>query len=383
MIGLAPIWFLHYNRPRYGVVRAMRRSGRPNPWWAGLGAYAAYTLSLVDRHFIQAGRLSPVLVGGAPPELDAAVAEPGPLVFLGSHCGSLELAVPALESLGRPVRAVAVRDPAAQMLLDGVGDSAQTVGGARSTIVADGTPAAGLRMLRALKEGDVLAFKADRFLPGSELKQRTQVSLFGADAYLPRGPGEVTRLAKARAWALTVARVGPGRFRLLADEVPTAGLDGASITRGYAAALERHVTAAPDQWFNFFPYWIEDVDALAHHPATVPPGMRAATYGLKGALAAALVAIFLGLADASGGLSAGLAGGLLAGLLGMSLGAARDPAGDRNPVARATAALAPALAMFLVLLSLGDGLNGMALVQAVVAMGIGAVVAGLESRPRR
>lgn len=381
VIGLAPIWFLHYNRPRYGVVRAMRRIGAPQPWWAGLGAYAAYTLALVDRHFIRAGRLTPTLDDAGREGLDAALAQPGPMVFLGSHCGSLELAVPALEAMGRPVRAVAVRDPAAQMLLAGVGDAAADVGGARSTIVADGTPAAGLRMLRALKEGDVLAFKADRYLPRSEEKQRTRVSLFDDDVWLPRGPAEVVRLAKARAWALTVVRTGPGRFRLLADEIPTAGLDGAAIAAGYATALERHVRAAPDQWFNFFPYWIRDVDALAHHPETVPPGMRAASYAIRGALAAAVVAAFLGLVPTGAALTAGLLGGALAGLLGMSLGAERGRDGRRNPVARATGVFGPGLAMFLLVLSLGAALDELALAQASVAMVSGAVVSGIESRP--
>ncbi len=377
VIGLSPMWFLHYNRPRYGVVRAMRWIGVRRPYWGALGAYAAYTLSLVDRYYIQAGRLTPTLAPGGREALDAAVKQEGPLVFLGSHCGSLELAVPALEELGRPVRAVAVPDPSAQQLLDGVGDAARDVGGARSTIVADGTPAAGIRMLKALKAGDVLAFKADRFLPGSELSQRVRVRIFGDEAWLPRGPAEVVRLGGARAWAISVFRVGPGRFRLLADEVDTTSGDAAEITAGYAAALERHVASQPDQWFNFFPYWIEDVAELAHHPETVPPPMRAAFPGLRGAVAAVVVAALLGLAGPGTALTAGVAAGLLAGVLGATLGATVDVARRRNDVARATAAFAPALAVFYLLLHLGPALDPTALAQAVGATLVGAVVSAI------
>jgi predicted LPLAT superfamily acyltransferase len=383
VIGLAPIWFMHYNRPRYGVVLAMRRMGMRFPWWSALGAYTAYTLSLVDRHFIRAGRLTPQLVPGGREGLDAAIAQPGPLVFLGSHCGSLELAVPALESMGRAVMAVAVRDPAAQQLLDGVGDPARSVGGTRATIVADGTPAAGLRMLRALREGDVLAFKSDRCLPGSQEKQLVRASLWGDDVWLPRGPAEIVRLAEARAWTLSVFRVGPGRFRLLADEVPTDSGDSREIAKGFAQRLERHVSTQPNQWFNFFPYWIDDGPALAHVPETVPPGMRAAVYGLRGGLTAGVVAAFLGLSPVGLSLTAGVLGGVLAGLLGMSLGAARDPDGRRNPVARGTAALAPALALFLILLSRGPQLALLTVVQALLAVVFGWAASSFETRAGR
>lgn len=372
VIGLAPIWYLHYNEPRYGVARAMARMGRRWPWWAGLRAYAAYTLALVDRHYVRAGRLTPVVEPEGRAALDAAVADPSPLIFLGSHCGSLEMAVAALEAMGRPVRAVAVRDRSAARLLRGVGDSSQEVGGQRSAIEADGTPGAGLKMLRALRSGDILAFKADRVLPGSPARDRVVVDLFGEPAELPRGPAEVARLAKARAWALSVFRTGPGRFRVHADPVDVDRTDAAATTRSWAALFEEHVRRQPDQWFNFYGWWPRDARELADQPPTVPPGMRAAVPAIRGALVAAVVAVVLGLAPGRVALLAGLQGGLLAGLIGMSFGARVDRHGTRDQVARATSVLGPIFAVGLPLVTIVE-LGPLDLAIATLALVAGAV----------
>lgn len=289
VVGLAPIYFLHHNRPRRSVVRAMERMGLPAPWWRALGAYTQYTLLLVDRHYIAAGRLEPELEWGDPAAfalLAAAVADPAPLVLLGNHLGALEMAVPALQAHGGTVRAVAVQDPGARRLLENVGDPAERVGDG-STIVADGSIQSGLRMLKALRAGEVLAFKADRPLPGS--KDREAVRIFGELAELPRGPEEVARLAKARAIAVSVFRTGPGRFRLLAEDLGVVR-DAGDAVRGYAASLERHARARPSQWFNFYPYWRRDEVELAWMPDIVPPGMRAGFVAVLGAAASTTAA---------------------------------------------------------------------------------------------
>ncbi len=190
-VALSPIYYLHFNPARYGTRLAMARMGLQLPGWRGLFAYANYALTLVDRYYIQAGRRTVSVEG---PDGTAASLAPledflrkaDRLVLLGSHCGALELAAPAMEAAGRRVRAVAVADPGAALLLRGVGDVSEGVGVASRTIVADGTMESGLRMLGALRDGDALSFKADRVLPGNEDKS-DPVDLFGTSVPLPRG----------------------------------------------------------------------------------------------------------------------------------------------------------------------------------------------------
>jgi predicted LPLAT superfamily acyltransferase len=380
VIGLAPIWFLHYNRPRYGVVRAMQRMGARFPWWAALRAYGSYTLSLVDRWYVRAGRAEPILERENEEAIEAAVADRTPLVYLGSHCGSLDIAGPRVARLGRRVRAVALPDPEARQLLDGVGDPSEEVDGCSATIIADGSARAGLRMLKALRAGEILALKADRFLPRSAPKDRIRVPFFGEEIELPCGPAEMVRRTGSSAQAISVFRTGPCRFAMLADPLDVEGKDAEGICLSYAAALERQVGSRPDQWFNFFPYWPADREALAHLPETVPPGMRAGSWAIRGALVTAVLVGLLGLADAGAAAWAGVQGGLLAAILGMSLGAAVDRHGERNAVARATAVLGPVFAAGLPLVALAP-LGALALLKAIVAMVVGVLAGNISRRP--
>ena len=306
VVGLAPIYFMHHNRPRHSVVRAMRRMGLGLPWWRALGAYVQYTLTLVDRHYATAGRLHPRLDrrgGGEVYErLDRKLADGRPLVFLGHHCGALEMAVSALETQGRAVRAVAVQDPPSSRLLEIVGDSARSVGGARRAIVADGTMAAGLKMITALRSGDVLAFKADRALPGAAATHT--ISFFGDRVDLPRGPEEIARLARADVEVLSVFRTGAGRYRVLADPLPIRATSQ-EMVQDFGRIFAQHLREQPNQWFNFFPWWRADRRELASLPSTVPPALRASAAALPGSLAGLLVAagvLLLGAAPVRGAL---------------------------------------------------------------------------------
>ncbi len=382
VIGLAPIWFAHYNRPRLAVVRAMRRMGLRFPFWRALGAYASYTLTLVDRWYVRAGRLEPTLDAGGLAALDRALEDPSPLVLLGSHCGSLEMAGALLASQPRPVRAVALPDPAARQLLDGVGDSSRTVGGDRSTIVADGSARAGLRVLGALRRGEVVAIKADRYIPGAPETDRVEVALFGERAQLPRGPAEVVRLTGSRAYAVSVFRTGPGRYAVLGEEIDVSSGEPARILEGYARILEGHLRTRPDQWFNFFPFWPRDLAELMVHPRTVPPWMRAGSRALRGALVAALVVALTGLAGVGTAMLAGLEGGALAALCGLSFGAWVDREGRRNRAARVAAVLGPIFAAALPLVALPEPGVG-ALFAATAAMVAGAFATSVGSRTSR
>ena len=382
VIGLAPIWFAHYNRPRYAVVRAMRRMGLRHPRWRALGAYASYTLTLVDRWYVRAGRLKPTLDAGGLAALDRALEDPSALVLLGSHCGSLEMAGALLASQPRPVRAVAVPDPAARPLLDGVGDPSRTVGGDRSTIVADGSARAGLKLFAALRRGEVVAIKADRHIPGSPSDARIRMPLFGEPADLPLGPAEVVRLTRARAYAVSVFRTGPGRYSVLGEEIDVSSGDPVRILEGYARILERHLAARPDQWFNFFPLWPRDAEELMVHPRTVPPWMRSGARALRGALVAALVVALVGLAGAGRAMLAGVEGGALAALLGFGFGAHIDVHGARNAAARATAVLGPVFAVGLPLVAIAEP-GAITLMQALAALLAGAAATAIGRPARR
>ena len=367
VLPLVLMWFIHYNRPRVAVRRAMRRMGHRFTLLPALRAYLEYAFVLVERYYLRVGRLRPTMDqrdGRGLALIEEQVRVDGPLVFLGGHCGALEFGAAALEGLGRPVRAVAVRDPGAGALQSGIGDPADRLTGDRATIVADRSIGSGLKMLKALRAGEVLCFKADRVLPGAE-DEAVLAPLFGEAAAFPPGPVKIALTARARAVVVSVFRVGIARYRVDADILDLSSRDPEAITAAYAASLERHVRCNPHHWFNFYPYWASDESEVEAHPEVVPLGARAAEHALWGGLAGSTALVLLDrvvgasllwgapvgaalvdrVVSGVGAVSWGIVAGILAAAVGIALGAQKQPDGRRNGRAYVQALLAPAIAV--------------------------------------
>jgi KDO2-lipid IV(A) lauroyltransferase len=120
-------------------------------------------------------------------------------------------------------------------------------------------PDAGRRVLRALREGAVVAIAADRDLGTPAV----EVTFFGHPARVPSGPATLALLSEAPIVVVTVRRSAPGRFRARSERIEwTAGgdreADVVAITQRIAAALERHIGEAPEQWWGTFqPVWTD------------------------------------------------------------------------------------------------------------------------------
>lgn len=306
-------WYTHFNQPRFAVARAMGRLGCRWPLWTAFKAYAQYAFVLVDRFYVRQGRLRVAVEPEGRDLLATAVEEPGPIVLLGGHCGALEMAMEALEDLGRPVHPVAVADPGAGTLFQGVGDPTRGFGFGRQAIVADGSVASGLRMLQVLRAGEALGFKADRVLPGTAPAEGLEVDFAGAPALLPAGPLRIIGLGKARAVVVSAFRTGPARFELLADAMDVTSKEPAVLGQHFADLLQDHIRRRPDQWFNFYPFWPEDEGPAASLPRTIPPWFRSVW---PGALALAATWLLLvsepSLLDGVSRAAQGLLGVLLA-----------------------------------------------------------------------
>ncbi len=389
-------WFQHFNRPRTSVVLAMRRMGQPRPYWAAYRVFLNYGFMLVERFYTYSGRItlqidqSPAALASAR-VMEEASREPGPLVVLSGHCGAVEHTASVLEGLGRNVRAVAVRDHGAESLLAGVGDPSVRLGAGR-TILADGSLKAGLTMLKALKKGDILAFKADRPLPGAADADVLEVSLFGSPAILPLGPAKLICAARARAVVISVFRTGRASYIALADHLDTSSRDPQVIVRQYAAIQERHLRAHPDQWFNFYPFWPEDEAVVHAMPETVPPAMRGAEPVFVSTLAATLglgvIAYLAAIPGADALLTGWGAVGLgalfaaIASAVSMWAGASVDSRLRYNHVALAATGVSGLLAAGVLALLAPGALTASLLGLAAAAGSFGALMAFLHLRSR-
>jgi len=195
---------------------------------------------------------TPEVVGGAF-EPDRAV------IFVGLHFGAIELpALYLVERSGRTATAPmeTIDDPLLQSWFR------RTRGSVGIRIV--GLTEARRELTGALRRGESVGLVGDRDLTGGGV----DVLLFGAPAPLPAGPGLLAIEAGVPVYVAAVRRTAvPGHYLGRAElvAVPAEGSRRERLTaflQAEAAAFERAVAAAPDQWWAiFFPIWPDLVAA--------------------------------------------------------------------------------------------------------------------------
>ncbi len=123
-------------------------------------------------------------------------------------------------------------------------------------VYADGhDPGTALTLLARLRELGAVAVQLDRAPPSNT---PVDVTMFGANWALPRGPFRLAQAAGAPVIPIFIHRVGYRTYEVVVDPaiaVPRKGGPDAvaSAARSAAASLERFVRAHPDQWFHFQP----------------------------------------------------------------------------------------------------------------------------------
>jgi len=228
------------------------------------------------RYYLEVAR-TPALVGSdlgdrleiETPEVVASAFGAGrPVIFVGLHFGAIEL--PALYLAERVGEAVAPMETVEDA---GLQDwFVRTRGAAGVRIV--GLREARRELLAALHDGISVGLVGDRDLTGGGLP----VTLFGAAANLPLGPAMLAVESGAQLYVVGVRRIGVGRYRGGLDPVavPTEGSRRERVTAamaGLAAAFERVVATAPEQWWAvFFPIWPDLETGPA--PAAAPEAAR-------------------------------------------------------------------------------------------------------------
>lgn len=224
---------------------------------------ARYYLEVARTPALTEGDLARRLVVETPDVVDEAFGSGRAVIFVGLHFGAIEL--PALLLASRVGGAVApmetVDDPGLQDYF------VRTRGAAGVRIV--GLREARRELLAALRDGTSVGLVGDRDLTGGGLP----VTLFGAPANLPLGPAMLAVESGAPLYVAAVRRSGTTRYRgrLEHVEVPAEGSRRERVSAamaGLAAAFERAVEVAPEQWWAvFFPIWPDLETGLAPSPA--------------------------------------------------------------------------------------------------------------------
>ena len=213
---------------------------------------ARYYLEVARAPSLRKGDVVRRMFVETPETVDDAFRSGDPVIFVGLHFGDLEL----------PSRFLAVRVGQAVAPMETIGDPALQAYFER-TRGANGVRIVGLRearreLLGAIRDGVSVGLVGDRDLTGGG----APVTLFGAPATLPLGPALLSVESGAPMYVVGVRRAERGgryRGRLEAIPMPPGGPRRERVmaaTASLAAAFERVIADAPEQWWAvFFPIW--------------------------------------------------------------------------------------------------------------------------------
>jgi KDO2-lipid IV(A) lauroyltransferase len=218
-----------------------------------LRAYRSYARYLVEL----------MQLPGLPPERAGSMLDPDALdivertwqgsnglIFVACHVGNNEAIAAGVGARGWPLSGVA-DDSTFPELFEHLRDERARWG---STVI----PWRNLREVYAvLRRGEMLALLVDwGYRP-----EDVPVRLFGAWTTLPAGPATLAGKTGAVILPVVARRLPDGRFHASTDQpirvASTAPAEILRATQEVAAAIERVIAAAPDQWYSFKPMWPE------------------------------------------------------------------------------------------------------------------------------
>lgn len=223
------------------------------------GQFRAFADAILDKLDVWQGRLtaSDVVIRD-PDDLHAQMRAGRGQILVGSHLGNLEVCRALVERGGQLTLNVLVHTRHAEAfnrILAQAGASRL-----RLIQVSELDAAIMLQLNERIERGEWLAIAGDRVpVRGSRI---VDVDFLGAPAAFPQGPWLLAALLKCPVNVLFCTKID-GRYRItmerLADRVDLArGRRDEGVrqwAQRYADRLARECRDAPQQWFNFYPFW--------------------------------------------------------------------------------------------------------------------------------
>lgn len=249
------------------VILGDRNRGRLS--LAALGTFAEFAHCFTETTEFYSPRRKPVSFQVADDNsLADAVRQGRGAVVVTAHLGNWGIAANGLREYGVPVNLVMARERNAS-----IQEYARTLNeeaGVR-VIYSDTSVFSSFNMIRALRNNEIVAMQLDRPVGAGGMRA---LPFFGRAAQFPSGPFVLARLAGAPIVPVFAPRLGVrrygvligGRYELTRDSRDSATLD--RVMREVVAELEAVVRQHPTQWFQFLPFWLDELPGGA---AAAPP----------------------------------------------------------------------------------------------------------------
>ncbi len=177
--------------------------------------------------------------------------------LISAHAGNWEIAGHLMKRLDQPINIV---------LLDGEHEQIKkvmdkAVGKRHFNIIAMKDDMSHIfKIHQAARNKELICIHGDRFLPGSKTLTG---NFLGEDALFPMGP-----FAMAAKMGLPVSFVYGMKkqrsdYHFICTEPMLAQRDQNLIFKAYLQMLEKIVYQYPNQWYNFYPFWLKDIEVTS------------------------------------------------------------------------------------------------------------------------
>lgn len=236
-----------YFRERHGL-------GRWSAFWHTYRNHCLFAQAVIDKFAMYAGRRFSIEVEGRE-HFTRLAAKPEGFVILSSHVGNYEIAGYSLVSDQKPINALVFLGEKASVMQNRDKMFEQT----HNRMIPVSQDMSHLFAIdSALGRGEIVSIPADRIW-GSP-KSVTQTFL-GRPAEFPLGPFRVALSRGLDVLTIHVMKVSARSYRLYIvplayDKEAPKREQTEQLVSGYVAELQRRVCEYPEQWYNYFDFWI-------------------------------------------------------------------------------------------------------------------------------
>ncbi len=238
--GRHAIWHYFRRRQGFGPMRSLRMTF--------LNFYR-FGQVILDRFAVYAGQKFHFEVDGAE-EFDRCLETGCGIVLLSAHVGNFEISGYSLSAKGRRINSL-VFDGETETVM---ANRAKAFEGNNIRMIPVKADLSHIYLMNsALADGEIVTVHGDRLFGSSKSFVH---DFLGAPARFPKGPFALAASREVPVFAVFTMRSGYKSYRMSLRRIDTAH---GNITDAYMAELERVVRKYPEQWFNYYEFWEDDV----------------------------------------------------------------------------------------------------------------------------
>ncbi len=252
----------------------LRRMGRDHDFAAVYGHLRAFADTAVDRLFLIQGQFQRYrFTQNGHEHLVHLKQEKRGAILLGAHLGSFESMRMRSDAYDIPLNVVGYFRNTAR--INGVLQKLNPSLNMRFIEIEPESPTFVLKIKERIEAGELVAILGDRVGHGA----KTEVRFLGGRVELPTGPYALAAVLGCPIYLTFGLYHPPDRYDLycepFAEKVVLSRKrrqqDLNAYAQRYAERLEHYCRLAPDNWFNFYDYWLPEADAAAGtNPSPAP-----------------------------------------------------------------------------------------------------------------